>query len=67
MAIEKSIENVHGKFVMQKGNIPVKFVCDRCHVEKTTKTSVQWTTPDGSHKTVCNGCYGWLVADARKK
>ena len=38
------------------------FVCERCNNKKKSKTKVVWETSSGS-KTICNGCYGELLAN----
>ena len=42
------------------------FVCERCNNTKKSKTKVLWETSSGS-KTICNGCYGELLAIGTKE
>jgi hypothetical protein len=43
-----------------------EFYCERCSVNKKSKTTVKWSNPEGITKTICNGCYGLLLSKIPK-
>ncbi|MBB5167092.1 hypothetical protein [Mycobacterium sp. AZCC_0083] len=38
------------------------FHCERCNKDKKAKLTAQWHRDDGQTVTICNGCYGELLA-----
>jgi hypothetical protein len=53
-----------GTFERHRHDELQKFTCGRCGLPKTSKNTVTWTvgTGRGAVKTICNGCYGNLLA-----
>ena len=43
-----------------------EFYCERCSVNKKSKTTVNWTNPEGVTLIICNGCYGLLLINTTK-
>jgi hypothetical protein len=41
------------------------FYCSRCRTHKKAKLKATWKKPDGTTVTICNGCYGWILAQGR--
>lgn len=66
MSTIKTKQNKHGEFIYTRAREAETFECGRCGQEKTSKTTVEWTDTEGQRKVICNGCYGWLLADAAK-
>ena len=40
------------------------FHCFRCNIDKSSRNRYDWKTSDGT-KTICNGCYGNLIAKTK--
>jgi hypothetical protein len=55
-----------GHFVLYREEKNMDFVCDRCLRPKTAKIRVQWTDRGGITRSLCNGCYGYLIAKPRE-
>ena len=60
---EKSVSNHHGDFLFERKSEIQIFDCARCGGSKKSKIAVQWTDKDHAVKTICNGCYGYLLAN----
>jgi hypothetical protein len=58
----KRVTNEHGTFVLTRHAESFGLVCDRCLKPKITKIAVEWTTPGGNTKRICNRCYGRFVS-----
>lgn len=62
----KKVEvNKLGRFELERRDKSDGFMCDRCLQPKISKIQVVWRKPDGAVKTLCNGCYGRIVSEAR--
>lgn len=62
MSQVRTTHNEHGTFHVRRESASAGMVCDRCLEPKVTKVVVEWTTPQGLRKQLCNGCYGWLTS-----
>ena len=51
-----------GTFVFTRSETAKSFTCDNCGKPRVSKNTVEWTDKQGTKKTICNGCYGQLVA-----
>jgi hypothetical protein len=63
MATTKTSQNKHGSFVFTRYDEIQSFKCERCKESKKAKIVVQWTDNTNQQKTICNGCYGFLMAE----
>lgn len=52
---------LRGSFISTRSDTVKSFICGHCLKPKTSKNSVQWTKQNET-KTICNGCYGELLA-----
>lgn len=50
-----------GKFEYKKSVILTEFVCQHCNKPKKSKNLIIWTV-NNQEKTICNGCYGFLLS-----
>jgi hypothetical protein len=41
------------------------FFCDRCQQNKKAKNIAEWQTTNNEKKTICNGCYGFLLSQSK--
>jgi len=55
-----------GVFTMRRAEVVSTFHCDRCDEDKTAKNRGEFVATDGATKTLCNGCYGFLMEAARR-
>jgi hypothetical protein len=55
-----------GQFTYQKYEAHKEFICDRCTKNKKSKNIIIWHDIT-NQKTICNGCYGELIKDEKKK
>ena len=54
-------KNAQGKLFYSKNEVAIEFTCERCNSIKKSKTVVKWKENNGNEKTICNGCYGFLL------
>lgn len=62
MAQSQTTRNALGTFTHVRAISVSTFVCSRCHKQKTSKTTIEWTTSEGAQNLLCNGCYGFLCS-----
>ncbi len=59
---KKTINNNQGMFLYTRDDKSAEFFCERCEQNKKSKIVVKWIN-DNVTKTICNGCYGYLIKD----
>lgn len=57
----KTTKNQNGTFHYTRADERKEFLCERCNREKVSKITVVWQDKQGEKKTICNGCYGFLI------
>ena len=58
----KETTTAEGVFIYNKQESSTDFLCQRCNSMKKAKIVVKWITTTGEEKTICNGCYGFLLS-----
>lgn len=56
----------HDVVMMEKLPKIETFTCGKCKKEKTSKNKGKIVQPDGICLSLCNGCYGELLAGCQK-
>lgn len=62
----KITETSLGKFIMTRTDKAEEFVCDCCNKPKKSKNKITLVQEGYIDKIICNGCYGFLVAESKK-
>jgi hypothetical protein len=52
----------HGTLTLERHAVLQEFHCANCNKDKKSKNTAHWDTADGMCKTVCNGCFGEILA-----
>lgn len=55
-----------GKLVLSRHKTIQTFFCERCESNKQAKVVVEWYNLNNEKKIICNGCYGFLLAQQKK-
>lgn len=55
-----------GTFLVERKEKPVEFFCDRCLENKKSRNIVEWQTIEQETKSICNGCYGYLMSTLKQ-
>jgi len=61
----KEIITKEGKLIFNRFQIAQEFFCERCESNKKAKNVIYLETLDGKKKTICNGCYGFLLSQSK--
>lgn len=60
--MEKMTKTSQGTFIFSRGDHAIEFFCERCNSNKKSRIKVSHIGLDQSVKTICNGCYGYLLS-----
>ena len=57
----KTIKKNQDIFYYTRNDNRIEFLCERCEQNKKSKITIKWASDDKT-KTICNGCYGYLLS-----
>jgi transcription elongation factor Elf1 len=58
----KTTKFSQGLLTFTRNEVNIDFTCVRCNSAKKSKIVVKWKDTTGQEKTICNGCYGFLLS-----